>query len=60
MCQIKGIICISESILYLFRFSIIAEPTVAIAGEWSEESSVEELIWTCLGEIFLVMKKLSK
>ena len=41
-------------------FSIIAEPTVAITGEWSEESSVEELIWTCLGEIFLVMKKLSK
>ena len=41
-------------------FSIIAETTVAITGEWSEESSVEELIWTCLGEIFLVMKKLSK
>ena len=41
-------------------FSIIAEPTVAITGEWSEESSVEELILTCLGEIFLVMKKLSK
>ena len=41
-------------------FSIIAEPTVAITGEWSEESSVEELIWTYLGEIFLVMKKSSK
>ena len=41
-------------------FSIIAEPTVAITGEWSEESSVEELIWTYLGEIFLIMKKSSK
>ena len=41
-------------------FSIIAEPTVAITGKWSEESSVEELIWTYLGEIFLVMKKTSK
>ena len=42
-------------------FSIIAvEPTVAITGKWSEESSVEELIWTYLGEIFLVMKKSSK
>ena len=34
--------------------------TVAITGEWSEESSVEELIWTYLGEIFLIMKKSSK
>ena len=41
-------------------FSIIAELTVAITGEWSEESSAEELIWTYLGEIFLVMKKSSK
>ena len=41
-------------------FSIIAELTVAITGEWSEESSAEELIWTYLGEIFLIMKKSSK
>ena len=41
-------------------FSITAEPTVAITGKWSEESSAEELIWTYLGEIFLVMKKSSK
>ena len=41
-------------------FSIIVELTVAITEEWSEESSAEELIWTYLGEIFLVMKKLSK
>ena len=41
-------------------FSIIVELTVALTGEWSEESSAEELIWTYLGEIFLVMKKSSK
>ena len=41
-------------------FSINAETTVAITGEWSKESSVEELIWTYLGEIFSVMKKSSK
>ena len=41
-------------------FSIIAELTVAITREWSEKSSAEELIWTYLGEIFLVMKKSSK
>ena len=41
-------------------FSIIAELTVAITGEWSEDSSAEEFIWTYLGEIFLVMKKSSK
>ena len=41
-------------------FSIIVELIVAITEEWSEESSAEELIWTYLGEIFLVMKKSSK
>ena len=41
-------------------FSIIAELTVGITGEWSEESSDEELIWTYLGEIFLVMMKSSR
>ena len=41
-------------------FSIIVELTVAITGEWSEESSAVELIWTYLGEIFLVMKKSSR
>ena len=41
-------------------FSFIAEPTVAITGEWLEESSAEELIWKYLGEIFLVMKRASK
>ena len=41
-------------------FSINAETTVAITGEWSKESSVEELIWTYLGEIFSVMKKSNK
>ena len=30
---------------------------MSITGERSEESSGEELIWTYLGEIFLVMKK---
>ena len=41
-------------------FSIIVELTVAITGECSEESSAEELIWTYLGEILLVMKKSSR
>ena len=41
-------------------FSMIVELTVAITGEWSEDSSAEEFIWTYLGEIFLVMKKSSK
>ena len=36
---------------------MIVELTVTITGEWSEERSAEELIWTCLDEIFLVMRK---
>ena len=38
-------------------FSMIVELIVTITGEWSEERSAEELIWTCLDEIFLVMRK---
>nr|XP_033199830.1 uncharacterized protein LOC117162096 [Bombus vancouverensis nearcticus]XP_033204552.1 uncharacterized protein LOC117165201 [Bombus vancouverensis nearcticus]XP_033204555.1 uncharacterized protein LOC117165204 [Bombus vancouverensis nearcticus]XP_033204559.1 uncharacterized protein LOC117165209 [Bombus vancouverensis nearcticus] len=40
--------------------SIGGDIYVAITGEWSEERSAEELIWTYFGEIFLVMKKSSK
>ena len=36
---------------------MIVELIVTITGEWSEERSAEELIWTCLDEIFLVMRK---
>ena len=36
---------------------MIAELTVTITGEKSEERLAEELIWTCLDEIFLVMRK---
>ena len=39
---------------------IIVELIVAITEEWSEESSAEELIWTYLGEIFLVIRKTSQ
>ena len=38
-------------------FSMIVELTVTITGKWSEERSAEELIWTCLDEIFSVMRK---
>ena len=36
---------------------MIADLTVTITGEKSEERLAEELIWTCLDEIFLVMRK---
>ena len=41
-------------------FSIIVELIVTITGEWSDESSTEESIWTYLGEMFLVTKKSNK
>ena len=36
---------------------MIVELIVTITGEWSEKRSAEELIWTCLDEIYLVMRK---